>query len=92
MEFLPLSANHAGNNVLSSDRIILLMGDFHLPGFGDASAVLYDGSSYQPYVLSTKSDGSNGVIYTFFSQHTQTFSSQGISSVYRMINVQVMLP
>ena len=74
MEFLPLSSDHAGNNVLSSDRVILLMGNIQLPGFGNASAVLYDGSSYQPYILSSKPDGSNGIIYTFFSEHTQSFS------------------
>jgi Cortical protein marker for cell polarity len=82
MEFLPLSSNHANNNILSSDRVILLMGDIQLAGFGSASAVLYDGSSFQPYILSTKSDGSNGVIYTLFSQHEQTFSSQGKSPRY----------
>jgi len=77
MQFLPLSSDHAENNVLSSDRVILLMGDIQLPGFGNASAVLYDGSSYQPYILSTKSDGSNGIIYTLFSERTQSFSSHG---------------
>lgn len=77
LQFLPLSANHASNNILSSDRVILLMGDLQLAGFGNASAVLYDGSSFQPYILSTKSDGSNGIVYTFFSEHTQSFSSQG---------------
>jgi Cortical protein marker for cell polarity len=54
------------------------MGDIQLPGFGDASAVLYDGSSYQPYILSSKADGSNGILYTLFSQNIQSFSSNGI--------------
>jgi hypothetical protein len=77
MEFLPLSSSHADNNVLSSDRVILLMGDIQLSNFGNASAVLYDGTSYQPYILSTKSNGSNGVINSLFSEHTQSFSSAG---------------
>jgi hypothetical protein len=55
----------------------MLMGDIQLPGFGNASAVLYDGSSYQPYILSTKKDGTNGIIHGLFSQNTQNFSSTG---------------
>jgi len=77
IQFLPLSSNHAGNNILSSDRVILLMGDLKLPGFGNASAVLYDGSSYQPYILATRTDGSNGIIHGLFSEQTESFSSQG---------------
>lgn len=82
MEFLPLSTDHASNPLVSSDRVILLMGDIQLPGFGNASAVLYDGSQYQPYILTTKSDGSNGLITTLFSQQTQSFSSNGNNPHY----------
>jgi hypothetical protein len=78
IQFLPLSSDHAGNNILSSDRVILLMGDLKLPGFGNASAVLYDGSSFQPYILTTRTDGSNGIIHGLFSEQTESFSSQGI--------------
>ena len=78
MEFLPLSADHADNPLVSSDRVILLMGSLQLPGFGNASAVIYDGSQYQPYILTSKLDGSNGFITTLFSQQTQSFSSNGI--------------
>jgi hypothetical protein len=53
------------------------MGNLKLPGFGNASAVLYDGSSFQPYILATRGDGSNGIIYGLFSQETESFSSQG---------------
>jgi Cortical protein marker for cell polarity len=53
------------------------MGSILLPGFGNASAVLYDGNTFQPYILSTKSDGSSGEIYSLFSQNQQTFSSVG---------------
>lgn len=77
LEFLPLSTDHASNPFVSSDRVILLMGDLQLPGFGNASAVLYDGSQYQPYILTAKFDGSNGLITTLFSQQTQSFSSNG---------------
>lgn len=79
IQFLPLSSDHKGNNVLSSDRVILLMGNIQLPGFGNVSGVLYDGTSYQPYILSTKADGSSGIIYTLFSEHSQSFSAHGIS-------------
>jgi hypothetical protein len=77
IEFLPLSSNHADNNILSSDRVILLLGDIRVTGFGNASAVLYDGVRYQPYILATKSDGSNGIIYGLFSENTESFSSHG---------------
>lgn len=53
------------------------MGNIQLSEFGNASAVLYDGKSFTPYILSTKSDGSNGIIYTIFSERTQSFSSHG---------------
>ena len=53
------------------------MGDIHLANFGNTSAVLFDGESFTPYILSTKADGSNGVIYTLFSERTQSFSSHG---------------
>ena len=55
----------------------MLMGNIQLPNFGNASAVLYDGNSYQPYILSTKSDGSSGIINSLFSEYTQSFSTTG---------------
>lgn len=61
------------------------MGDIRVTGFGNASAVLYDGSRYQPYILATKSDGSNGIIYGLFSEHTQSFSSQGAPSIIQLL-------
>jgi Cortical protein marker for cell polarity len=68
------------------------MGNLKLPGFGNASAVLYDGSSFQPYILATRSDGSNGIIYGLFSQETESFSSQGtrFPNVAQHANVQVI--
>jgi hypothetical protein len=53
------------------------MGNIQLPNFGNASAVLYDGNSYQPYILSTKSDGSSGIINSLFSEYTQSFATTG---------------
>ena len=82
LQFIPLSSNHASNPVLSSDRVILLMGDIHLANFGNTSAVLFDGKSFTPYILSTKANGSNGIIYTLFSQRTQSFSSHGTPPLY----------
>ena len=90
LQFLPLLVNHAKNNVLSSDRVILLLGNIQLPDFGSASGVLYDGSSFEPYILTSTADGSDGIIYTFFSQYTQTFSSEGPFPL-DVINFKVML-
>jgi len=77
MQFLPLSKDHTSNNIVPSNTLILLLGTIQLPNFGSASGVLYDGNTFTPYLLTSTSSGSPGTIYTFFSQNTQSFSTQG---------------
>jgi hypothetical protein len=78
---LQLSSAHGENDILPQDNVILLTGDIQVTGFGNASAVIYDGETFQPYLLATKSDGSNGLIRGLFSQNTPSFSSQGFRPI-----------
>lgn len=73
LQVIGLSKNHAQSDLLDGDQALLLTGNIDLPNFGNASAVLFNGTNFTPLILSTMEDGSPGSISQLFSSKTNTF-------------------
>jgi hypothetical protein len=56
----------------------MITGTVNLPGFGNASAVLFNGTSFQPFALTSTSSNTGGSISQIFSQKQNFFSSEGM--------------
>jgi hypothetical protein len=61
-------SEHGENDFLRGEHILLITGALKVAGFGNASAVTYDGRDWKPFMLTSKSNGDPGTITTFFSQ------------------------
>lgn len=60
--------------------MLLAVGHLNVKSFGNASAALYDGSTWSPYLLTTQVDGQPGIIYQII--HTTDFN--GIKNAHSM--------
>lgn len=74
LSIMPLQSGHSANSILPGDELLLVSGNIVLQDFGNASTVMFDGSSWQPLFITTSSSGS-GSINSVFSQNEKSFSS-----------------
>lgn len=72
LKLLPLSQDHSSTDLIPSNQVLLLTGSLNLPSFGQASGVLFDGTTLQPYALTSATDGP-GSISQMFSQEKNFF-------------------
>lgn len=76
LSVLQLKENHDENDLLERDVTLLVTGELYLPNFGNASAALYDGVSFSPFILST-SGNNPGSLSQLFSEKEINFKSSG---------------
>lgn len=55
-----------------TQNMLLAVGNLNVNNFGNTSAALYDGSTWNPYLLTTQIDGQPGIIYQII--HTTDFN------------------
>lgn len=77
VQVLELSTEHASTDSLSSSQSLLVMGSLDIPSFGNASAALYNGSNWTPFLLASKENGERGSVASLFSENEQNFNSGG---------------
>lgn len=73
LTMVPLQDTHSANSIIEQDRMLMISGSLQDSSFGNASAVLFDGQSFIPYIVSSSSDGSPGVVSQLF-RSLSTFS------------------
>ncbi|MCJ1477596.1 hypothetical protein MMC13_006269 [Lambiella insularis] len=76
LSMLSLSQNHADNSLVPANLALLVTGQLDLPSFGNASAALFNGTTFSPFILSNSGNGP-GSISQLFTENQQSFSSPG---------------
>ena len=76
LSVVSLSQNHDDSDFLPADMDLLITGSLNLPAFGNASAALFNGSTFSPFILST-SGNAPGSLSQFFTERVQSFSNPG---------------
>ncbi|KAL8902795.1 MAG: hypothetical protein Q9207_004368 [Kuettlingeria erythrocarpa] len=76
LSMLSLNEDHDKNDLVPQGMVLLVTGSLNLPNFGNASAALFNGSSFVPFILSTSGNGP-GTLSQLFSERTVTFKSPG---------------
>ncbi|QIW96436.1 hypothetical protein AMS68_001954 [Peltaster fructicola] len=66
LQVLQLTDNHADTDLVPGSEALLITGNINIPSYGNASAVLFNGTDYQPLALTSKSDGGAGTIANIF--------------------------
>ena len=88
LSMLSVSQKHSGNNLVDPSMVLLVTGQLTLPDFGNASAALFNGTTFTPFILSNSGNGP-GSLSQIFTEQQITFGSSGmltfppsISSIY----------
>ncbi|KAK3709286.1 hypothetical protein LTR37_011024 [Vermiconidia calcicola] len=66
LQIMSLTKEHGDTNLLSRNQVLMIVGNINTPSSGDASAVLFNGTTFEPLILTTKDDGSQGTIAGIF--------------------------
>jgi hypothetical protein len=79
LQVMSLSKNHASSTLVSAGQTLMITGSINIPGFGSASSVLYNGTTFQPFALTTTNSNTGGSLSQIFSQKQNFFSTPGMS-------------
>ncbi|KAL2065107.1 hypothetical protein VTL71DRAFT_4247 [Oculimacula yallundae] len=75
LQVLPLDKPHDDSDLISSRQALMLTGTINLPGFGNASAVMFNGTTFQPFALTSSASNNGGSLSQIFSQRQNFFSA-----------------
>ncbi|RKF65108.1 Polarized growth protein rax2 [Erysiphe neolycopersici] len=76
LQVLSLTSNHASSDIVPLNSVLLVIGALNLPAFGSASAALFNGTSFQPYIITSSINGGPGSLSKFFAEKEITFQSE----------------
>ena len=74
LQIFTVTDSHDRTDLIDENRVLMLTGRIVVPDYGTASAALYDGTSLQPFALTT-SDGNAGSISRIFTERANFFES-----------------
>ncbi|WPH02687.1 Hypothetical protein R9X50_00555300 [Acrodontium crateriforme] len=73
LQVLALTQNHDNTDLVPKNQILMLSGNINIPNYGNASAALFNGTTFQPFVLASKADGTQGSLSGMFVSNPQSF-------------------
>ncbi|KAL8872991.1 MAG: hypothetical protein Q9174_001478 [Haloplaca sp. 1 TL-2023] len=76
LSMLSLREDHDKSDLVPRGMTLLITGSLEIPDFGNASAALYNGTAFTPFILSTSGNGP-GSLSQLFSEKKVTFESSG---------------
>ncbi|KAK4550153.1 hypothetical protein LTR36_003120 [Oleoguttula mirabilis] len=75
LQVVALNSNHENTDLVPDDQVLMITGNINIPSFGNASAVLFNGTHYEPFILTSRTDGSQGTISQMFVGNPQDLMS-----------------
>jgi hypothetical protein len=75
LQILSLTASHDSTPIVDANQALMLTGSIVLPDFGSASAVLFNGTTFEPFALTTNVGNSAGTLAHMFTERQNFFSS-----------------
>ncbi|OLN88792.1 Polarized growth protein rax2 [Colletotrichum chlorophyti] len=76
LQIFSLASSHDDTDILDSNQILMLTGSLDIPGFGTASAALFNGTSFRPYALTVNDGNTAGSISRIFTENEDFFSDK----------------
>lgn len=72
-----LTKEHPNTDLIPSRQALLVSGHLDIIGFGSASAALYNGTAFQPYLLTSTSSNEPGSVAQTFVQNPRSVFRKG---------------
>jgi len=76
LSMFQLSQKHDNNKLVDAGMVLLVTGQLDLPNFGNASAALFNGTNFTPFLIST-SRNNPGSLSQLFSEKVLSFTTSG---------------
>lgn len=76
LSILYMKKIHESSDLVERDMALLVSGELNLPNFGNASAALFNGTNFTPFILSTSANGA-GSISQLVSEKVLDFNPSG---------------
>ncbi|KAF2207647.1 hypothetical protein CERZMDRAFT_88315 [Cercospora zeae-maydis SCOH1-5] len=73
LQIMPLTSNHDSSATVANNQVLMILGNINIPDQGNASAVLFNGTMYEPYILTNMDNGSQGSLSAIFVQNPNNF-------------------
>lgn len=74
------TSNHGQSDLLAQNQALMVLGDLGIPGFGNASAAVYNGSTFTPFLLAN-AQGAPGRVSQLSVQNPENFFKSGGKSL-----------
>ncbi|CAD6504140.1 BgTH12-05877 [Blumeria graminis f. sp. triticale] len=73
LQVLKLISNHAPSKLVPADSALLVTGSINIEGFGRASAALFNGIEFHPYIITSSAGQAEGSLSQFFAEKANFF-------------------
>ncbi|KAF2013329.1 hypothetical protein BU24DRAFT_235032 [Aaosphaeria arxii CBS 175.79] len=77
LQVVALSTQHDRSDFIDRNQDLLILGKINVTDFGSASAVLFNGTTLIPFLLSSTSEGKAGSLSQMFVENPQNFFRSG---------------
>lgn len=81
LQAFSLTSNHGSSDLVPQDQALLISGALVVPGFGTASSATFNGTTLQPFLLSTKASNTPGSIAQIFTENSNFFTSSSKQNI-----------
>jgi len=73
IQIMSASSNHDPSPLVDSDQVLLITGALNIPNFGNASAAIFNGTTFQPFLLSNTAANGQGSVSRIFVENPSNF-------------------
>ena len=77
LSMLQLKKSHADSDLVKHDMTLMVTGELNLPNFGNASAALFNGTTFSPFILSNSGNGPGSLSQLVSESSTQFPNGSG---------------
>lgn len=75
LQIVGVTSNHGSTSLIDQSQVLLITGALNLPNYGNASAAIFNGTTYQPFLLTSTSSNGQGSVSRLFVQNPGNFLS-----------------
>lgn len=91
LQVMSVTSNHDSSSLVDSDKILFITGSIDVNNYGSASAVLYNGTTFQPFVLtSTESTGVTSSLARMFVQNPGNFLTHSCKFFFQLVSPSLL--
>ncbi|KAK3675763.1 hypothetical protein LTR78_004404 [Recurvomyces mirabilis] len=75
LQVMALTSDHGNTNLVASNQALMMTGNIVVPNYGNSSAALFNGTTFTPFILTGRQDGSQGTLGQLFVSNPQNLMS-----------------